>query len=56
MTTQERVECPDCGKAVRLKLDGALTHHRNGVPDWPGSPWKQVCPASGRKLAGRREE
>ena len=43
-----RAMCPECYKFVTVKKDGGLRQHTNGRPEWPGSPFSQHCPGSGK--------
>lgn len=48
MSTQEKYLC-DCGKFIMLKQDGTFRYHTNGVKPFPGAPFTDRCPESGRK-------
>ena len=41
------ITCPRCHKTVTLRKDGTIRHHVNGIPEYPGAPFSQRCPASG---------
>lgn len=49
-TPDARVQCPHCFKQVTVRKNGMLRHHTNGRPEWPGSPFSQVCAGTGQDV------
>lgn len=43
-----RSECPECGRMILVRANGALRHHVGRDYEYPGAIWRKVCDGSGR--------